>query len=232
MIKLENINKSYSNQKVLENITLNIKKNIITGIIGPNGAGKSTLLKIIVGILNFDSGAIYLNQKRIFNFFQSREYLSYMPEQMQLYPEYFVAEFLKYYHNIIKYRDKTLFSSLELGKILNKKIKHLSKGWHQRLKLYLAMLNTKSLIILDEPFDGFDPLQMHNILKIIKTQKQKGKTFVISIHQLSYAKKICDFFILLDRGKIIDKGNLNYFVKKYQSSDIEDIFIKAIQQKL
>ncbi len=231
MISIENISKIYSKRYVLNNINCKIPENSITGIIGPNGAGKSTLIRIITGFETRDTGSVFINDKKIDNFSQIKNQISYMPEEMMLYPDYFVDEFLSFYHAAVNHRDDALLNALSLKMIFNKKIKQLSKGWHQRLKLYTALCNKKHIAILDEPFEGFDPLQMREVASIIRSQNSSGRGFVLSIHQLSYAQKICDYFIFLNRGKLIAQGTLQSLSEKYGVSDtnLEEILIKVIE---
>jgi len=230
VIELKEISKTYLKTKILNNISLVIPKNSITGIIGPNGAGKSTMLKILAGFENHDTGNIYIDEQKIESFRQIKNYISYMPEYMSVYPEYFVDDFLDFYHASIDYKNENLLDLLSLKSVYSKKIKHLSKGWHQRLKLYTALSNTKPIIILDEPFDGFDPLQLRDIIDIFKRQNEQGRTFIMSIHQLTYAQKICDYFVLLNDGDIIAKGSLDKLKMQFshKNNSLEDIFLEAL----
>jgi len=230
MITIKNISKIYSKNLILDNITFTIPKNSITGIIGPNGAGKSTLIRIITGFELSDTGSIYIDNKKMKNFNQIKKEISYMPEKMKLYPEYFVKDFLNFYHISMGYKDENLLETLSLKDISNKKIKYLSKGWHQRVKLYTAFCNKKKIIILDEPFDGFDPLQMREIAKVIRSQNREGRVFILSIHQLSYAQKICNYFIFINKGKMIEEGTIEELSQKYSTSDLEDILLKVIEK--
>ncbi len=230
MITLNKISKHYSHNNVLENVSLSTQDNAITGIIGPNGAGKSTLIRIMTGFEFSDSGSVSINQKNIPQFNQIKDQISYMPERMTLYPNYFVDDFLSFYHAMINHKDVNLLKSLSLETIFDKQIKQLSKGWHQRLKLYLALCNKKKIIVLDEPFDGFDPLQLKQLSTIIQSQNRAGREFILSIHQLSYAQKICTYFIFLNQGKLIAEGSFKQLALRYSitSGLLEDIFIKAI----
>ncbi len=213
-------------------INLTIAKNSITGIIGPNGAGKSTLIKIITGFEFPDTGSIHVNGIKIRNFVQIKNQISYMPEEMSLYPDYFVGEFLEFYHSITNFRDTKLFNRLSLNEVLKKKIKHLSKGWHQRIKLYTALSNKKEIVVLDEPFDGFDPLQMREISDIFNEQNKSGRSFILSIHQLSYAQNICNNFIFLNRGVVIAEGSLKTLAEENSVEDknLETLFLRILKK--
>ncbi len=230
MIELKNICKNYANTKVLRDISFSIPENAVTGIIGPNGAGKSTLLKIIAGFEFETSGKILFNNKVLKNFDMKRKLISYMPEQISLYPGYYVKEYLDFYCKIIKGRDNHLVNSLSLSKVYCKKICELSKGWHQRLKLYSVLASKKQFVVLDEPFDGFDLLQMKEIIDLFKFEKEKGKTFILSIHSLSDAEKICDNFVLMDNGHIVLKGSKEVLQDKFKTNpfNLEEIFLKVL----
>jgi len=231
MLEIQNISKKYLNKIILHNINFNIPDNSITGIIGPNGAGKSTLLKILTGFLNFDTGAIYYNSQKLELYNEKKYLFTFMPEQIQLYPDYYVYEFIDFIHKINNYRNLDVLNILQLPKVMNKKIKYLSKGFHQRLKLYFALCNKKKIVVLDEPLEGFDPIQSIKIIKLIKSENKKGRTFIISVHQLFNAEKLCNYFVLIDEGEIIVQGNLNKLKKRYGKNikHLEDIFIKALK---
>ena len=230
MLNLNNISKKYSKTIVLNKISFKIPKGSITGIIGPNGAGKSTLFKIIAGFENPDSGKIYLKDKVITSFNEKKKLLSYMPEYLEIYPYYYVSEFIQFIQKTTGHIDGELIKTLNLMNVMNKKIIHLSKGYRQRLKLFFALSNNKKIVILDEPFDGFDPIQLREIIKLIKSENRNGRTFILSIHQLHDAEKICNYYILLDEGKLIAKGNMKTLIKKFgkDSPSLEQMFIRAI----
>ncbi len=233
MIEIRNVSKSYSDVKVLDDISTIIPQKCISCVIGPNGAGKSTLIRIITGFEYPDSGEVFLFGEKIKSFHMAKSLLSYMPEKMTLYPNYRVKEFLKLYFEITGERDDYVFEQLGLPEIVSKKIKNLSKGWHQRLKLYLALSLKRPFVILDEPFEGFDPLKMREIGEVLKELNKRGRSFLLSVHQLSYAEKICDYFLLLSKGRVIASGTLTQLTEKYQDdkADLEEIFIEAVSNE-
>ncbi len=227
---LDNIKQAYKNSTILKDINLKLPVHRIIGIIGPNGAGKSTLLKIIAGFQIPCSGKIWFNDILLENFYTKREIFSYMPEYIYIYPHYKVKEFIKFVQQVSKYYNPQLLKILKLDKVNDKKIKHLSKGFHQRLKLFFALHNDKKIVILDEPFDGFDPIQLLDIIRLIKKEKRNGRTFIVSIHQLSLAEKICDHYILLNEGKLIADGDMKTLKQTFNITEnsLEQIFIKAM----
>jgi ABC-2 type transport system ATP-binding protein len=154
-----------------------------------------------------------------------------MPEKSSLYPDYSVTGFLRFYHRASGFRNDEVFQALGLEKVSRQKIKHLSKGWHQRLKLYVALASPRPTAVLDEPFEGFDPLQMQEIAKLLRKQNQAGKNFILSIHQLAYAEAICSHFIFLNQGCIIARGTLTELAAAYNTpNDLQEIFLQALKK--
>ena len=121
MIRLENISKKYQKNKVLDNISVTIPANSVTGILGPNGAGKSTLIKIITGFEFPDNGSVYIEENKMNDFQERKKFLSYMPEKMTVYPDYFTDEFLSFYHSVTEFKNNELMSLLSLKTIFGKK---------------------------------------------------------------------------------------------------------------
>lgn len=233
MLKIKNISKQYNKVFALQSINFEIPEGSITGIIGPNGAGKSTLLDILTGLQHSDSGSIIFNDKPLESFTEKKKIFSYMPENLQIYPDYRTGDFIKFIQESTNYTDNTLIHTLNLDSVLNKKVRNLSKGYHQRLKLFAGLSNNKQIAVLDEPFDGFDPIQLMDILNLIKDENKNGRTFILSIHQLFDAEKICDHYVLLDEGDVVASGDLQALRKRYCNDDnrasLEKIFIKALQ---
>ncbi len=231
MLKISNITKRYFRTTALNKVSFEVSENSITGIIGPNGAGKSTLLDIISGFQNPDEGGIYFNDRPLMLFKEKRKILSYMPEHLEIYPDYYVDEFIQFINAATEHIDKDLIEILNLAKVKNKKIRYLSKGYHQRLKLFFALSNTKKIMVLDEPFDGFDPIQLIEILEFIRSENRKGRTFILSIHQLYDAEKICNHYVLLDEGKVVTQGSIQTLKQTFggDNPSLEQIFMRAIQ---
>lgn len=174
---------------------------------------------------------ISFNGKSVLSFKEKMSIFSYMPEQLELYPNYYVRDLLDFIHQATKVYETGTLEVLNLQNVRHKKIKHLSKGYRQRLKLYIALCNQKQAMVLDEPFEGFDPIQLVAILELIKHQRELGRTFIISIHQLFDAEKICDHFVLLDEGRAVAVGNMENLRQKFgdSNSSLEEIFIQALK---
>lgn len=230
MLHAKEISKTYHGTHSLRKVGFEVPENSITGIIGPNGAGKSTLLKIIAGFEQADSGEMLFRGTPLSAFAEIKRLVSYMPEQLEIYPNYHVAEFLGFLHGTVGRADEELLDALNLLSVLHKKIGHLSKGYRQRLKLYFALCNDKRIVILDEPFDGFDPIQLQDILEMIRAEHRKGRTFIISIHQLHDAEKICGHYILLKEGRLVAEGDMAALAEKFglEKPSLEQVFMETL----
>jgi len=231
MLTISNITKRYFRTIALDKVSFEVAEGSITGIIGPNGAGKSTILDIISGFQNPDEGEILVNGRSIMSFKEKIKFFSYMPQHLEIYPDYYVDEFIQFINATTEHIETDLIEVLNLSKVKNKKIRYLSKGYHQRLKFFFALSNTKKIIILDEPFDGFDPVQLIEILEFIRSENGKGRTFILSIHQMYDAEKICNHYVLLDEGKVVTMGSMQTLKQTFgeNNSSLEQIFIRAIQ---
>lgn len=229
MIEVRGITKSYGQNKSLQDVSFSIPEGAVTGVIGPNGAGKSTLLKIIVGFEQADRGEILFRSAPLSSFAQKKTLFSYMPEQMEIYPDYTVFRFLNFLHHVAGQRNDELMEKLQLHQVSHKRIGSLSKGYRQRVKLYAALCNDKPAALMDEPFDGFDPIQLMEILRLITDEAERGRTFVISIHQLYDAEKICSRYVLLDEGRVVAEGGMAELKDRFGGVSLEDIFISALK---
>ncbi len=231
VIEIKGVVKEYNGIRALDGVDAHIKDKCITCIIGPNGAGKSTFLKIAVGIEFPDSGTVTIKNRQIKVFKDAKRYVSFMPENMRLYPDFYVGEFLHFFHEVTDYKEAGFIEFLELKSVYNKKIKELSKGWHQRLRLYLALAPRKPITIMDEPFEGFDPLNMRRIEKLFRKEREE-RAFLLSIHQLNYAERVCDMFMLLYSGRMVAHGSIYELSKRFGKDKLEDIFISAIENEM
>ncbi len=228
MIKLNGISRSFGRVTALTEVSFEIPEGSITGIIGPNGAGKSTIFNIITGYLKQDSGDFFLLGERNPPFEKRMKLISYMPENLKIYPELRTSEFVHFMSKTTGRSPDRFVEVLNLKHVWNRRIKNLSKGYAQRVKLFFALLPPKNILLLDEPFDGFDPIQLVEITDLLREENARGRTFVLSIHHLSHAEKICNYFVLLKEGKVIETGNLNELKNRYDASNLEEIFIRAL----
>jgi len=229
MIKLHKISRSFRKIKALSDVSFHIPEGSISGIIGPNGAGKSTLFKVISGHIKQDHGDIYIEGRKNPPFKERMKLISYMPDDLSLYPDLSVSEFVDFVSISSKKIPDNLVETLSLDRVWKRRIGNLSKGFSQRLKLFSALLPDKIIVFLDEPLDGFDPIQLIEVTKLIKDENLAGKTFVLSIHDLYQAEKVCNFFVLLKDGRVVESGDMESLKEKYNADNLEEIFIRSMK---
>ena len=201
--------KRFGAYQVLSHVSFTLFTGEITGLIGPNGAGKSTLLECMTGLLPVDAGIIS-RQGRELALADRRRYLWYQPDDALPFARQRVRAILSFFRRMHG-RDEgdvaELVTGLELTQVLAKPLHTLSKGYRRRVLLALALLSRQPLLLLDEPFDGFDLRQSLAVMELLRRWK-KERTMLLSIHQLSEAEKICDRFLLLDQGRMPAIGTL------------------------
>ncbi len=226
-IRVNNLCVSFGKFNALDNISFTTENSHITGIVGPNGAGKSTLLKSIAGLIPSVKGQVVIEDRIITDFNDAKSYISFMPEFLEIYPNlkvYDFLEFIKKSSSLSFYND--VVEHLEIYNVWNKYIGILSKGYKQRLKIIASLSMDRKYIILDEPFDGFDPLQIEKLVNFIKNDDRK---FVITVHNLSYADRICDYIVILNNGSLVSNGYLLDLKNRYKKDNLEEIFIEVIK---
>jgi ABC-2 type transport system ATP-binding protein len=209
-LRIEGITKRYGDVLALKDVSFDIRQREILGLIGPNGSGKTTLLEGISGLIPLNSGSV-LHQGKTLPIPYRRQQLFYLPDGITPYSELSVSRVLHFFSRLFGVkteRMKTVITQLGLEPALEKKVKALSKGFNRRYLLAVALLSTQPLLVLDEPFDGLDLRQMLGVIDILKQTSLRGRTLLLSIHQLADAQRICDRFILLDCGRLLGAGTL------------------------
>src|SRR5690554_667434 len=205
-ILVENITKTYGEQKALDKVSFSIGKGEIVGFLGPNGAGKSTMMKILTTYLYPSEGVAFVNGFEVGKEnIQIKKSVGYLPEHNPLYLEMFVREYLFFNAGIYKVPKSEVEKVIErtgLTSEANKKISQLSKGYRQRVGLACALLHDPEVLILDEPTTGLDPNQLIEIRSLIK-EAGKEKTVLLSTHIMQEVEAICDRVIIINKGKIV-----------------------------
>jgi len=248
MIELKSISKYYNNLKALENVSLTISSNKIYGLLGPNGSGKTTLIKIILKIIDPSKGEVVFNNEYLENdFFNS---VGYLPEERGLFQNSSLYDVLIYFGKLKNLTNPELKESVDywleqfnLQDLKKLKIAQLSKGNQQKAQLILALLNYPKLLILDEPFTGFDIMSQKKLKEILISLVAPNRVIIISTHLLSFVKDICTDVLFLNNGKLIYSGLLesllneyskkkpddgNYFNLGRESFTLEEIFLKKL----
>ena len=226
IIEIENLHKSYSGHKALEDINLNIKKSKIFGLLGPNGAGKTTLIRIINQIMKPDSGTIkfdgeILSRKHVYS-------IGYLPEERGLYKSMKVGEQALYLAQLkgmsyseAKKRLHYWFDKFEIGHWWDKKIDELSKGMAQKVQFIVTVLHQPKLLIFDEPFSGFDPINANLIKDEILQLRDEGSTIIFSTHRMESVEELCDDIALIHESKKILEGKLDDIKRDYKTNTFE-----------
>ena len=231
MLRIENLTKTYGNQKAVDNLSLHIQRGEIYGFIGHNGAGKTTTLKSVVGILDFDEGEIYIDGKSIKNSpVECKRLIAYIPDNPDLYNFMSGIKYLNFVADIFgvsaderqesirKYAD-----AFELTKDLAQPISSYSHGMKQKLAVIAAWLHSPKLIIMDEPFVGLDPKAAHILKEMIHEHCDHGGAIFFSTHVLEVAEKLCDKVAIIKQGKLIKSGTME---EVRGDESLEEVFLE------
>ena len=226
MLSIRKIDKNFDNLKAVNQISFKVERGDIYGFLGPNGAGKTTTIRMIMGIMQPDSGSILLNDNDINS--MGRKNLGYLPEDRGLYQKQKLQEILHYFgilrgmnkKDVIHKTSKWLERFNLEGQGL-RKVEELSKGNQQKIQFILALLHDPELIILDEPFTGLDPLNQLLMKEIIQEKQNEGKTIIFSTHQMEQVEKLCNNICLINNGKIVLEGSLNTIRNNYSTNAVE-----------
>lgn len=224
ILEVKNLKKHYATQKAVDDISFELQRGSIFGLLGPNGAGKTTLIRMITGIFYPDDGQIILNGK-IFDPVNDTGKIGYMPEERGLYKKMKICEQAVYLarlkglsHREATERVKDWFVRLDMQTWWNKKIEDLSKGMGQKLQFVITVLHEPSLIILDEPFSGLDPVNSNLIKEEIYKLAKNGSTIIFSTHRMEQVEEICDHIILVSNGKKILDGTVRDVKQQYKEN--------------
>lgn len=223
MLSVKNIVKQYAAHRALDDVSLEVKKGNIYGLLGPNGAGKTSLIRIITQITAPDSGSIEINGQKLNS--DHINQIGYLPEERGLYKKMEIGEQVLYLARLkglspqeATKRIKYWFEKLEMGGWWSKKVEDLSKGMQQKVQFVATVLHNPELIILDEPFSGFDPVNAEIIKNEILELNRKGATFIFSTHRMESVEEICDHIALIDKSKKILDGAVDDIKEAYRNN--------------
>ena len=228
MLRAEHITKTYdAGRKIaLQDFSLEIPKASIYGLLGPNGAGKTTFIRIVNQIIQADKGKIFFNDT-LLDFRHIWE-VGYMPEERGLYKNMSIGDQLMYFGELkgMKRQDvleqsKYWFEKLEIGQWWNKKISELSKGMAQKVQFVVTVLHRPQLLILDEPFSGFDPVNANLIKNQILELKKNGTTIILSTHRMESVEELCDQVALVHQSKKVFEGEISKIKEKFRQNLLE-----------
>lgn len=223
MLNVKNIVKQYASHRALDDVSLEVEKGKIFGLLGPNGAGKTSLIRIITQITAPDSGEVLFNGERL-NVSHIAN-IGYLPEERGLYKKMEIGEQVLYLSKLkglstaeATKRIRFWFEKLDMANWWNKKVEDLSKGMQQKVQFVATVLHKPDLIILDEPFSGFDPVNADLIKNEILELNKAGATFIFSTHRMESVEELCDNIALINRSKKILDGPVADIKAQYRNN--------------
>lgn len=226
LLFLKNITKRYAQHTAVDDITLSIPEQSIFGLLGPNGAGKTSLIRIINQITAPDSGEVFFKGEKLQ--LMHTEEIGYLPEERGLYKKMEVGEQVLYLAQLKGLSKKESFKRLkywfekfEMQSWWNKKIEELSKGMQQKVQFIVTIIHEPKLLILDEPFTGFDPINTNLITQELLDLQAKGTTIILSTHRMESVEELCSHIALINRAKKILDGSVKDIRKAYKSRTYE-----------
>jgi ABC-2 type transport system ATP-binding protein len=226
LLVANNVSKSFGDYKALNDISIEVPKGSVFGLLGPNGAGKTTFIRIINQITMPDSGVVLLDGQPLKP--NDIQHIGYLPEERGLYKSMKVGEQVLYLAQLkgltkqeAKERLKYWFERLEIGDWWNKKIQELSKGMAQKIQFVVTVLHQPKLLIFDEPFSGFDPINANLIKDEILNLRDEGATVIFSTHRMESVEEMCDHIALIHKANKILDGKLIDIKRAYKSNTFE-----------
>ena len=229
LIDIRGVSKTFGPKVALDNVSLEIPEGKIFGLLGPNGAGKTTLIRIINRITIPTSGDVFFKDRPITQ--QDVEKIGYMPEERGLYRKMKVGDQAMYLARLkgmsesqAKEALKEWFIRFGIQDWWNKKVEELSKGMAQKLQFITTVVHKPALLILDEPFSGFDPVNADIVRKEILRLKDEGATIILSTHNMESVEELCDNIALINKSKLVITGELDEIRRKYGNNNVELVY--------
>ena len=224
-IVLEKVCKSFGDVRAVDNLSFEVAAGSIYGFLGPNGAGKTTTIRMIMNIIGPDSGRIGIFGDG--DMVRARERIGYMPEERGLYRKMTARKVLEYFGSIKGMSAGQLIEKVPwwlnrvgLAGWADKKVEELSRGMHQKLQFAVTAINEPELFILDEPFSGLDPVNLDMLKDIILEMREQGKTVIFSTHVMHEAEQLCDFILLINKGRAVIDGRVEDIRSQHSSGAV------------
>ncbi len=222
-LEAKEIVKQYASHRALDNVSISIPENSIYGLLGPNGAGKTTMIRIINQITAPDTGEVLLNGRPLQP--EDVHHIGYLPEERGLYKKMKVGEQVLYLARLkglskddAKKQMNYWFDKFGISEWSNKKVEELSKGMQQKIQFITTVLHRPKLLIFDEPFSGFDPVNAEILKKEILELKENGSTIILSTHNMSSVEELCEEITLINRSKAVLQGKVDDIRQQYKKN--------------
>ena len=237
MIQVNEVTKRYAGHLALDGITLDVPRQSIYGLLGPNGAGKTTLIRILNQITAPDSGEVLVNGEKLCP--KHIATIGYLPEERGLYKKMKVGEQAIYLaqlkgiaKNEAEKRLKQWFDRFDITGWWDKKIEELSKGMQQKVQFITTVIHEPQILIFDEPFSGFDPINANLLKESIRELREKGATILLSTHNMASVEELCDSITLINRGKCLLAGQVDAIKRQYDTLAREIVLRVGDKSKL
>ncbi len=234
LFEAREVTKQFANHRALDKVSISVPEQSIFGLLGPNGAGKTTLIRIINQITAPDSGELFFKTGKL----QPEDIykIGYLPEERGLYKKMKVGEQAMYLAQLkglskaeAHKRLKLWFDKFDIGRWWNKKVEELSKGMQQKVQFIVTVIHQPELLIFDEPFSGFDPINVNLLKDEILDIKKQGATIIFSTHNMASVEELCDHIALIDNSKKILEGSVKAIKEEYKSNTFElEFFDKKV----
>lgn len=234
MLTIDNISKSFGNYRALDGVSLHVRRGSVFGLLGPNGAGKTTLIRIINHIIRPDGGTLFFDGHPMTD--ADVMQIGYLPEERGLYKKMRVGEQAIYLARLkgldkstAEQRLRQWFDRLEIADWWNRRVEELSKGMQQKVQFVVTVLHNPQLLIFDEPFSGFDPVNADLLKREILRLKEQGATVIFSTHNMPSAEELCDDIALIDHAQVVLSGSLADIKASHPGQDLDRIFINTVR---
>jgi ABC-2 type transport system ATP-binding protein len=225
LLVFDEIHKSYGDRPALRGVSFEVRAGEVFGLLGPNGAGKTTLMRILMDIIRADSGSITL-----FGEPHARAHLDrvgYLPEERGLYRKQAVLPVMTYFGTLkgldraeARSRSREWLDRVGLGEVAAWRVERLSKGMGQKVQIAATLLADPDLVVLDEPSSGLDPVNVRLVQDLIRERGERGKTTILSTHQMSQVEELCDRVALIHQGRLMVYGEVNEVRRKYSLPEV------------
>lgn len=219
VLEIDRVSKRYGALEALHDLSFTVKPGEIFGFVGANGAGKTTTMRVVLGVLEADSGSVRWDGSPIT--FEARQHIGYIPEDRGLYPKMTVIPQLVYFAQLHGLNRKAareaasaLLERLELADRAKSQLQSLSHGNQQRVQLAVALVFSPELLVLDEPFAGLDPVAVDSMTEILRSEADAGKPVVLSSHQLDIVERICDRVGIINHGQMVALGSVDELTER------------------
>ena len=225
VLAFHHLYKSYGEVVALHDVSFEVRRGEVFGLLGPNGAGKSTLIRILMDIIRPNSGSITLFDEPHAQ--DALDRVGYLPEERGLYVKHKVLEVMTYFgtlkglaHKEAQTRARTWLKRIELVETEKWRVNRLSKGMSQKVQIAATLLSEPALCVLDEPFSGLDPVNVRMVQDLIHERRNAGLTTILSTHQMNLVETLCDRVALINKGRLMEYGEVNEVRQRYSRPEI------------